>query len=579
MASVVRDEAFLDGQLQIAGSSQSRILERLEKSKNDMKRQSNAQKIVYSFLLGILPIMPAMTYVQMTGLLLGSSVQLNTVIFISVLILSIYFGMVFMYILVLGVMAVSGFMSGDVFQWLEVLPIPRKDIQKVGFIVLWRFFDIPMIVVIGTFPTIMALVTGSVLVFFTCLGATLLNSFFLFCILILITEKFSRMLKGSTTNSRKATLLRTLAMLGYVIAMMSIGLVFNLAMQSIGLIITGLTSLENMELANILFSLLPFPFAPSFLVTLTLLPPGIVPAPLLASTVGGVCILAIVTWRLYLRVLSKLRNITSHQARMELFAVQKPVGSVQQMDKITPVSPVKAFSRKDIASLTRDFRGAMYLFMPLIYPFLFILPSIYPLSAGLITGVQIYIYLLIFMTMLTLLSACMLVSGLLSMEDSGTSIMASLPVIPRDQAKAKLKLICVIQFISSMIPLAISAGLPDIASVALFYFSYCIVSIDIVLLTFVTKVGLFGKLRYKYVLEEANVNRKVQKWLAIVCFDGAVLVGLIIVTINVGFMVSVGGMLLVLSCFGSALLVLLLLVFNKMFPRIDLKKKSETPLS
>jgi hypothetical protein len=576
LADKVRDEAFIESQLQIAGGNQARILERLEKSKNETKRQALVLKIVYATLLGVVPILPLFMYFQVTGLLAGSMVPVEVLTFISVLLLVIYFGMVSMYLLILGVQSVSGFMSGDAFQWIEVLPVPRQDLQKVGFIVLWRTFDIPMIVVVAVFPTLMAVATGSVIVFFACLGASILNGFFLFCVIILIAEKFNRILKGGETNSRKASIVRVVAMLGAVIAMSSTGLVINVTIQSIGPIFASFASLENAGVVNLLFSLIPFPFATSFLVSFAILPPGTIPAPLILSTLVGVLILVVLLWQLYRRVLAKVRNITSYQSRTEPPHVKEPIGPAGPvtMRDIKPVTPVKAYIRKDLASLTRDFQGAMYLFMPIVYPFVIFIPA----SQGMrvITGVDLFIYVFLFLMMLTVMNAGMLVTGLLSMEDSGASIIASLPVIPRDQAMAKLKIICTVQLVSTLLPLVVFVGIPEFMPLVPFFLGYCLISIIIAMVMFAAKVRLFGKLRYKYVLDEANVERKALKWFAIICLDISILGGTLILAMLVGTALGTAGIMFVIVVVGGAGFVLAMYLLNRMFPKLPARKISST---
>ncbi len=567
LASKVRDEAFLESQLDFAGGNQARVLERLEKSKNDTKRQNLVLKIVYGALLGVIPIVPLYMYFQVIDMLKGGLVPVEVLAFISVILLTIYFGMASMYLLILGVQTVSGFMSGDAYEWLEVLPISRKDLQKTGFIVLWRFFDIPMIVAVAVFPTCMAVVTGSAIVFFTCLGASVLNGLFLFCIVILIAEKFNRILKGGETNSRKASIVRIIAMLGAVIAMSSTGLVINVVIQSMGTIITGFVSLENAGVVNMLFSLIPFPFATSYLVSFAYLPSGTIPGPLIASTLVGVLILVLLLWLLFRRVLSRLRNITSHQARTEPTHTKKPTGPVVVRD-IKPVSPVKAYTRKDLTSLTRDFSGAMFLLMPLVYPFVIFLPTLQGMRV--ITGADLYIFVTLFLMMLVVMDAGMLVSGLLGLEDSGASIVASLPVIPRDQAIAKLKVICTVQLASSLLPVVLLVWIPELRHLIPFFLGYSLLSVDIAMITFAAKVRLFGKLRYKYVLEEVNVGRKPLKWSAILGMDAAILVGTLLLTMLVEPIVGTTGIVATIVVVGGIGFVLAYYFLNKMLPRVSI---------
>lgn len=563
LADKVRNEGFLDGQLQVAGGNQARVLERLEKNKNDSKRQQLTLKIVYGVLLGFVPVLPLYTYIQVTSLLSGGVVPVAALTFISVLLLVVYFGMVTMYLLVLGVQTVSGFMSGDAFEWLEILPIPQKKLHTVGFIVLWRAFDVPIVVVVVVFPVLMAIASGSAIVFFTCLGVSILNAFFLFCVIVLIAEKFNRILKGGETNSRKASAARILAMLGAVVAMTCTGLVMNVVFQAIGSIFSSIAGMANPDAVNVLFGLIPFPFAPSFLVAIATLPPGSTPAPLLASSLAGTAILVILAWLLYRRVLAKMRNITSCKGRVAQAVTSTPAGPVVVRD-IQPVSPVTAYVRKDIAALTRDFQGAMYLFMPLVYPFVIFLPAAQGMRV--ITGIDLYVYTMIFLAMLVVMTSGMLVSGLLGMEDSGASIVASLPIIPRDQATAKLRIICTVQLASSGLPMVLALWMPEIVPLVPFLLSYCLLSLAIVLLMFAVKVRLFGKMRYKYVLEEANVERKALKWGAVLGLGGGIAGGLLLAAKLGGVAMGASGITTMIAIVGGAGVGFALAWLNRMFP-------------
>ncbi len=573
LSGVVRDEAFLDSQLAVAGSNQSRILENLQRSKNSVKRQSLAVKIIYAILIGVLSIVPVFTYFQVTAIL-GA---IDSIYIVSVLLYTIASGMTFLYMLILGIISLSGFMSGDVFQWMEVLPIPQKSLQKVGVIVLWRFFDIPLIVQMAVLPILMTIATGNVLVFLTCFATSFLNTIFIFFVLILITEKFSRIIKGGAANSTKATIVRMLTMLGYVIATMSASLILNVVFSNMGNIIASVLTWENPGTLNLILSLIPFPFAPAYLASLIFIPTAMIPLSLLGSTLVGNLLLVILIWRLYRVVLRKLRNLTSQQTRDAARPDQKRPNQ-REIRPITPVSPVKAFFRKDIAALSRDLQGMIYLFMPILFPFVMFLQATGPdaierVTEGGIAG--LYGYLLGFLVMISVMNAGMLISGVLSIEDSGASIMASLPVLPRDQVKAKMKIIGFVNFISHLLPMVIMVGTPQIAHLIPFFLSYCLVGMAIAFLTLGIKVRLFGKMRYKYVVEEVNVNRKVWKWVAIFGLDSVLLLVLFFLVISMGVTLTANGILVLIAVSGSVGLLAVLWWLHRMFPKQNVQIRNE----
>ncbi len=585
LAGVVRDEAFLESQLQIAGSNQSRILENINKKKNTIKhnntikRQALVVKVVYALLIAMQSILPLVMYFQVIAIISGVP-AVDSIYIVSISLLSLCFAMTLLYMIILGIMSLSGFMAGEVFQWLEVLPIPRKTLQKVGFTVLWRFFDIPLIVQIAVFPILITWASGNALVFFACVATSLLNTLFAFCLLILLTEKFSRIIKGGGGNSTKASILRTLTMLGYVIAVTSTSLVLNLGIQSIGTLITSALTVENPALINVILSLIPFPFAPAYLVTLLLIPTSTIPLQLVFSTIVGIFLLVLLIRRMYRSVLNKLRNLTSHQARIALLADQKSP-SQMVIRPIQPVPPTKAFIRKDLTALLRDLSGSMYLLMPLVFPFVMFLPASFsgPESSLSWTGggVGLYGYLFIYLIMLTAMDAGMLVSGILGIEDAGASIMASLPVVPRDQAKAKMKLIGILALVSHLLPLVIHVGATEFIQLIPYFLCYSLVGIAIVFLTMAMKVRLFGKTRFKYVVEEVNVERKTLKWVAIYSLNFLLLLGVLFLMIFVGETLTAQGILLLFVVAGAGGLLAVFWWLHRMFPKLSSRSQTEIP--
>jgi hypothetical protein len=80
------------------------------------------------------------------------------------------------------------------------------------------------------------------------------------------------------------------------------------------------------------------------------------------------------------------------------------------------------------------------------------------------------------------------------------------------------------------------------------------------------KVRLFGKLRYHYVLEEINGEKKIQKWIAVLLTDLGLLGVLLISASVLNSNLSYATILCLLEEAGAA--AILVVVFNRMFPRI-----------
>ena len=107
--------------------------------------------------------------------------------------------------------------------------------------------------------------------------------------------------------------------------------------------------------------------------------------------------------------------------------------------KIISKSPLKAYIRKDLVSSTRDIQSFMFIFFPIFYPLIMILSMMGIFNEFTITTEAILIVWSIIL-MVYMFIPIMLIVGFLNIEESGSSTLASLPLVSRDQAKAKILL-------------------------------------------------------------------------------------------------------------------------------------------
>ncbi|GAH56264.1 unnamed protein product, partial [marine sediment metagenome] len=98
----------------------------------------------------------------------------------------------------------------------------------------------------------------------------------------------------------------------------------------------------------------------------------------------------------------------------------------------------------------------------------------------------------------------------------------------------------------------------------------------LLLFVFQMKVRLFGTMKYKYVLEEVNVNNKLLKWVSIVAAD----IGICIFVLILGFtfFITLGFIptTIILFFLGLIGLSVLIYTFTKMFPKLDRTPQFET---
>jgi membrane protease YdiL (CAAX protease family) len=559
LAKQINHEVFIDAQLQTAGSKQDQILEKMEKSTNYIRNNIIAMKVIFAVVLSILPLLPLLTYFQMRDFLGSYGLYLS-----SSFLISIFFGLNLLYILLVGMINVSSFMSGKAFKWLRTLPLTDTKIKRIGFMTVFRSMDLPLIAVAVSFPLIMGIFTQDFILACVCVLISIPNVVFGFSLLIFIAERISRVLYSEGTISKKKTVIRMLTMLSYVIMAMSLGFVMQFAFSSIEFFFTVFISLENVSLINIILSLIPFPFGPSFLISIVSITSQ-VPLWLWISSIIGYILFLALTWIMYRGARNSLKSVIAKESgkdKQETVKQKEPLNV-----EIDTKKPILALIRKDLITVTRDFQSFMFVIMPIIFPSIMIFSST---AAVNLTNMGVFDILIIwsFAISTCIYIPAMLVSGFLNMEESGATILASLPLLPRDQAKAKLLLMLTIQTISFLIAPLILVLISGAWIIFLFILVTLPLSWSFLLLIFELKVRFFGKMKYKYVLEEINRTNKVLKWILIMAIQIAVIFVYFTVVITlILFSIELWVISIVLVSLGIMSIFVLWFVFNKMFPK------------
>ncbi|MFX1324262.1 MAG: hypothetical protein ACFE8N_04850, partial [Promethearchaeota archaeon] len=170
-----------------------------------------------------------------------------------------------------------------------------------------------------------------------------------------------------------------------------------------------------------------------------------------------------------------------------------------------------AYIRKDLVSSTRDIQSFMFIFFPIVYPVIMIF-SMIGLFNELSFSIEVIMITWSILLIFYLIIPILLVVGFLNIEESGSSISASLPIIPRDQVKAKLYLMLSIQGISLILTSTILAFLISSLLVIVLFVTTLPIAWTFLLLMLALKVKFFGQMNYKYVIEEVNKRNKPGKW-------------------------------------------------------------------
>ena len=237
--------------------------------------------------------------------------------------------------------------------------------------------------------------------------------------------------------------------------------------------------------------------------------------------------------------------------------------------KLTILEPVNAFFKRDKKMASRDIQVIMMIVMPIILPFI----GYFSMSfGGSEIGDELEIVVVLINISYWMMSGVMIIMTLMNVESSGSTITQSLPINPRDQAKSKIRWLLIILPISSFIPLILFIG-KDTFLIELVY-SLITMAIGPLtgIITLLLRVRLFGKMKYKYVLDEVNISAKVWKWILIIIVD-MIFYTIIAISFTAILMAyDLGVLSLVFICGEGLILLILLYFFNRMFPKKQILK-------
>ena len=566
-------EMIMDSQLASSGAHQAKVLEKCEKNNKYIKSQAISIKIISAFLMVFMPLLSVIMYFEITEEI-GPSFPIQGRIYIFSFFILLALIISILYLFLFGLFTTSSLMSGSAFKWLHTLPLSRKDLKKLGFMTLFRNLNIQILVMTFAFPIIFFILTQNILTFIMSLISSFLITIFGASILIIVGEKFSRVFSESSRQSSKANLLRMVSLIGFFIIAFGSSFVMNFGINALFTLVEEFSSNPPTMGLNMILSMIPLPFAPAYLVSLSLVADQ-VPLSLWASSIVGMVLLAGITFLTYKIAIKSLSSVAtfeldSSRAKKDTKRKEKPT-----MIEVKSTSPIKSFIRKDLIASTRDYQSLIFVLMPLLYPVIMILSMQAPITEEVSSTFSIMILWAIIMIASQFIPL-MLVGGLLNMEESGSSTLASLPLLPRDQAKAKLVLMLIIHGISMSIMAIVLTILTQSVMVLILMLGSLPITWTLLLFVFQMKVRLFGTMKYKYVLEEFNVKNKLLKWVSIVFADIGVCIFILILGFTFFITLGITPTILILFFLGFVGLSVLIYIFTKMFPKLDKTPQFET---
>ena len=560
LAKFTNLEIVMEAQVQSSGANQSRLIEKYKKNKNSIKNQAIALKIAYGFLLSFLVVLPMFTYFQFIDYFTSGSTNVNAGLFAASAVFAIFFSMQIGYLLILGLLNVSALMTGEAFRWFETLPISEKKLNKLGFMTVFRNIDVGLILLALAFPIVMVIITQNFLLFFVSIFIALVNVFFAFSVLIIVAERLSRVFKVQEINSKRATMIRLFTMLSYIILVFSMSLFLNVAISLIIDLFDAASTLENMESLNLILGLIPFPFSPSYILVMCM-DPGRFSMLQWGISIIGVLVYGLLTWFLYRKAVKSMRSVT-RSSSLEVKSGREEKKEIEIAIKAK--SPIIAYIRKDLSIATKDIQMLMFILMPII------LPTVMVFSILGSAGTEVVEDFLILWTIVIIyfpIIALMLIAGFLNVEDSGASVLASLPLNPRDQVKAKMILMITIVSISYALPIIIMLFNPALSIYMGLFISWYPIVLMFLLIGFQMKIRLFGRMKYKYVLEEVNAEHKTWKWIFIGFVEFGSCIGFMIMGVILYSFFGMLVMTIVTLALSLGSLTILFVTLNIMFPK------------
>ncbi|MFX1279283.1 MAG: CPBP family intramembrane glutamic endopeptidase [Promethearchaeota archaeon] len=568
LAKYTNHELLIDG---LILTNQLGSWEKTKKRKRSMSLKIIRVKIFYAIIFGILPIFPLLGYFQIADYLINSLISVEIIIFHGSLYFGLFFMLQFFNFFLMGMLETGMIMSGRIFQWFETLPIPREKLKRIVFVTIFRSFDIPILVIILTFPIVLFLGTSNILIFLMSIGISVLNVMFSLNILILVGGRINRVLDVNEINSRRSYTIRLFNIISYIIITLGSMYLIQWAFGSIDRFFRLFLHIQNPEMTNMFLSGIPYPFNSSYLI-LNLIVKDRTPLGLWVSSIIGLIIYILIIWGLYVVVLKQLEKLTFSKFRSSKDKKISKKGKKKIKVQIKPCSPKRAYLRKDLILITHDLKTFLAIVTSVILAFIYM----FYFNQGSI-GVPLYIVSVIYNNWIGMLIfhpilSIMLIYSILSLEDSGQSVLTALPIIPEQQARTKLFLIFTIQTIATFLPNLMFINDPNSQGILIATFVALPFIWLFLLLIFELKLMFFGKIGEHYVLREVNATNKLFKWVLIFCLQYIISFWIISFVFMFFIFRNFVGMIWFIVLVGVSLLVFVLMIYNKIFPS---KRKRE----
>ncbi|MFW9827110.1 MAG: type II CAAX prenyl endopeptidase Rce1 family protein [Candidatus Thorarchaeota archaeon] len=574
LAKYINQEILIDELFRAKDLTQDTILSKYRKKKRIIKIKIIITKIFYSIIFGILPVIPLFTYFEIQNQFINQGLDLRIIIFGGSLLYSFFFVMEFLNVMFMGMIEISLILSKNLFFWLETLPISAKRLKKLKLLTIFHSFDIPILVITFAFPIVIFLGTLNIVAFFVCLALSILQVIFAFSVLILLGNVLNKSLDLNLIGSRKTLIIRLFNIFGFVVVFFGSLMFVQWAISSIDIFFTFPMVQEHPAILNVILCTIPYPFSSSYLISFVATTNQI-QFYYWIGLISGLGLFAIFDWWISKRALIIMdKSISSNIEKVKKIQEKKSSKIYIRIKK-----PISAYFIKDFKIITRNLKAFLSVITPLIISFVF-----YYTFNFTVLGAQTPFTTDMFYNWSVILAfqpvICgMLIYNLINIEGSGESILNSLPIIPKDQAKSKLLYFLIIQTISIISPYLIYIFEPNFIEL----FISILISLPFSWIILISMLELyiysFGRKKYKYVLEPVKPKNKFSKWAFIYlteyCFYMFIVSLGMVLNYKRELFYLINFIVDIIVCFGIIFLIFKTMFVPMLKPKLKIEKKKK----
>ncbi len=566
IAKWVYYDMFYTSTLEMAGSQKATYLEKMSEGKEPVANQNWAFRILNAIFLLILTVFPLLTVMQLLEQADASTIPLDHLIVNGTLAMLLYCGLMVVYLILFGLLTLAGMFGAKSFDWLTTLPLTLGEIRKISFYTFFRGFNLQMLALFLCTPlsVIIAMIIRRQLLllpFVLSLGMSFVLLVVSLWGLIFTSTFLHKKLVENQDSDKKSTLVRILSVGTYTLG--TFGIIILL--QYLTPLLTDLPGNIWFD-DNLIEILLPlFSFLPTLTAPVVLFVGGFTPAMfgdpmLLVFLIIGLLLSYPVCKKIYEKTLDQF-----YKATIEKIQVKSEGGPEVTLEdvQIETRSPIKAFIRKDLLSLTKDMNVLMMAIMTWIFPLL----TLFVTDTSMIDDPEIAAFSLMFTLVIYVAMGTFMFNIALNYLDSDVNnLNASLPLIVREQVIGRVGMAAVV-LIPSALPASIILAILQNNPIFLWYqFVFIGIYFTYILLMIMLKTAFFGKINDVYTLSMVSMNNKTLKWIIYYVIVIAIIFGDMVLFVIIGRLPMPNALLLNAGIRWGVVLILAAIA-AKLYPR------------